>query len=203
MSCTFSASTPTETFVAGLCASKTLRERIVVALVSFCSTMTGASRAGEIVTAFHIANESEHDADTIAKREGREVEKRFNAGSLYAEITRKAQDAGHAFTIARRTVKEDGKKRLAWIGATRESVEAKSKAASGPRASRKVPGEMTDKQAMQQVRALLGLEETGNAATVAAVAALVKRAGKPATVGKLDVTTAGKPRTAILKSRAA
>ncbi len=201
MSTTFNASTPTEAFVAGLCASKTLRERIVVALVAFCATMTGASRAAEIVTAFHIANEAEHDGDTLAKREGRTVEQKFNARSLYAEITRKADAAGHSFTIAQRSVKEDdGAKRLAWIGATQESVAAKRAAASGPRKPRaKVAGEMTDKQAIMQVRALLKLEESSNAQTVAAVAALLKRLPAAAPSVKRDVTTAGKPRAAVLK----
>lgn len=169
------ASDSVDTLASYLVGSGNMRKRTIAALVALCATMTGANKAGEVITAAYILE----SADAPAAAPGEKAE-RLNAVSAYVEVTRKVKAAGHAFTISQRTV--DGER--AWVGAERSATEAKSKAASGAR-ERKVSeprADLTDGQALRQIRALFKLASTSNRDTVAAVAALLQ----PVTVtGKL------------------
>lgn len=145
----------------------TVRASARAVLVDLCATMTGAARVAECLTAYAALNPNELKTYAKAKAEGRKVQTP-ECVSIYVQLRREVDERGLAFTVAKR----GGSDNPCYIPTEREASAKKSVAAKGPRASRKVTepkGDLTDAQAMKQIRALLHLNSTSNADTVAAL----------------------------------
>lgn len=179
---TLSAKSTNDELVAALQLS-TVRASARAVLVDLCATMTGATRVAECLTAYAALNLNELKVYAKDKAEGRKTQTP-ECVSVYVQVRREVDARGLAFTIAKR----GGSDNPCYIPTEREASAKKSAAAKGSRTSRKVTepkGDITDAQVMKQIRALLQLNSTSNADTIAALQTMFgavsgKRAAQPA-----------------------
>ncbi len=172
MSTDYAASDSVATLAAAFIGGDGMRAQTVDACIALCATMTGASKAGEVIT---------HVLCTLAEL-GNPDKGESLAKSLYSSVRLGAKTAGHAFTVSQRST-DDG---LAWIGAEVSASAGKSKAASGKRAPRAGKRERDDEaavKALHRIREAAGLPRSmRNDDTANAIIALLATL-KPATVG--------------------
>lgn len=159
-------------FVAAGDAEEATQKHARGVLVGLNRSMADAKKLAEVCEAHAKKDAANIAAWKDAKKTGRKYRTPWSE-SVYIQARSLADETGAAFTIRKLTDKKTG---TVTFYPCENIKTARDVAASGQRADRKVTeprADLTDGQALRQIRALLKLASTRNSDTVAAVAAIL------------------------------